>query len=51
MKHILFDLLLFSLGAGFGVITMERSTPLSWRSASQRINPTVSKSPIRMRFP
>ena len=22
MKHILFDLLLFSLGAGFGVITM-----------------------------
>ena len=29
----------------------ERSTPLSWRSASQRINPAVLKSPIRMRFP
>ena len=30
---------------------MGKSTPLSWRSASQRINPAVSKSPIRMRFP
>ncbi len=30
---------------------MAKSTPMSWRSASQRINRAVSKSPIRMRFP
>ena len=30
---------------------MGKSTPLSWRSVSQRTSPAVSKSPIRMRFP
>ena len=30
---------------------MGKSTPLSWRSVSQRTSPAVSKSPIRMRLP
>lgn len=43
----------YNYGGGFidYVSSHGKSTPLSWRSASQRINPAVSKSPIRMRFP